>query len=43
MVVEDLDPTWHDPSSWVWRRQPMVANDYVRVIRCGAGFESNRQ
>jgi hypothetical protein len=37
LVVEDLDPVWREPSSWIWRRQPAVANDYVRAFRCGVG------
>jgi len=34
-VVEDLDRVWREPSSWVWSRRPVVANDYVRAFRCG--------
>jgi hypothetical protein len=36
VVVEDLDSVWREPSSWVWSRHPVVANDYVRVFRCGS-------
>jgi len=36
LVVEDLDLVWREPSSWVWRRQPAVANNYVRAFRCGS-------
>jgi len=36
VVVEESDRIWQDPSSWVWSRHPVVANDYVRVFRCGA-------
>jgi hypothetical protein len=35
ILVEDLDPVWREPSSWVWSRRPVVANDYVRAFRCG--------
>jgi hypothetical protein len=35
IVVEDSDPVWQDPSSWIWTRRPLVANDYVRAFRCG--------
>lgn len=35
IVVEDSDPVWQVPSSWIWTRQPLVANDYVRAFRCG--------
>ena len=37
LVVEDLDPVWQQPSSWVWTRQPVVANNYVRAFRCPIG------
>ena len=35
MIVQDTDPVWHDRSSWVWSREPLVANDYARAFRCG--------
>lgn len=35
IVVEDLDRVWHEPSSWVWSRTPVVVNAYVRVFPCG--------
>ena len=35
LVVEDWDPVWRDRSSWVWKQQPAVANNYVRAFRCG--------
>jgi hypothetical protein len=35
LVVQDLDRVWREPSSWVWARSPIVANDYVRGFRCG--------
>jgi hypothetical protein len=40
VVVEDLDRVWREPSSWVWSRHPAVANDYVRVFRCGRSADS---
>ena len=36
VVVEDSDRVWQQPSSWIWSRYPVVANDYVRAFRCGA-------
>ncbi len=42
VVVEDSDPAWQDRSSWVWTRQPTVANDYVRAFRCGAVTDLHR-
>jgi len=35
ILVEDSDRVWREPSSWVWSRHPVVANDYVRAFRCG--------
>jgi len=40
VVVEDSDRVWREPSSWIWRRHPAVANDYVRAFRCGADADS---
>ncbi len=40
VVVEDSDRVWQEPSSWVWSRHPVVANDYVRAFRCGAAADS---
>jgi hypothetical protein len=42
VVVEDLDPVWRDPSSWVWAWRPDVANDFVRAFRCGAAADGVR-
>ncbi|HKN72682.1 MAG TPA: hypothetical protein VJX30_16735 [Terriglobales bacterium] len=36
VVAEDADRVWQEPSSWVWSRHPVVANDYVKAFRCGA-------
>jgi hypothetical protein len=36
LIAQDTDPAWHDPSSWIWLRRPVVANDYVRAFSCGA-------
>jgi hypothetical protein len=35
VVVEDTDEVWQERSSWIWSRNPAVANDYVRAFRCG--------
>ncbi|MGO9775817.1 MAG: hypothetical protein ACLPM3_04420, partial [Terracidiphilus sp.] len=40
VVVEDTDPVWREPTSWIWRRQPAVANDYVRAFLCGAAADN---
>ncbi len=34
LLFKDTDPVWKDKSSWIWKAQPMISNDYVRVIRC---------
>ena len=34
IVANDTDPAWRDPYSWIWQRQPIVSNDYVRAFRC---------
>ena len=34
MVVKDTDGVWSDRSSWVWSRQPIFANDFVRLFSC---------
>jgi hypothetical protein len=40
VVVEDEDPVWREPSSWIWNRRPAVANDYVRAFRCGRAVDT---
>lgn len=35
IVVGDSDRVWGEPSSWIWSRRPVVANNYVRIFRCG--------
>jgi hypothetical protein len=36
IVVKNTDRAiWSDRSTWVWTRQPVVANDYARVFSCG--------
>jgi hypothetical protein len=35
LVVKDTDRAWKDPLSWVWKRTPLVANDYGRAFACG--------
>ncbi len=35
LVVKDTDKVWADKSSWVWNKQPDLANDYARVFLCG--------
>jgi hypothetical protein len=36
LLVTDVDPVWHDPDSWVWRSNTIVANDAMRAFVCGA-------
>ena len=35
LVVKDGDKVWADKNSWVWKRQPILANDYARAFLCG--------
>src|SRR5579872_3366593 len=30
------DPVWQRSDSWVWKRPALIANPFVRVIRCGS-------
>ena len=34
-VAKDTDAAWRSAQSWVWKRTPIFANDFVRVFRCG--------
>jgi hypothetical protein len=35
MLVDDLDPVWRRPNSWVWTRKPLLTNEHVRAFFCG--------
>jgi hypothetical protein len=35
LVAKDTDAVWGGEGTWVWRRQPVLANRFVRVFRCG--------
>jgi hypothetical protein len=35
LVAGEQDQAWQDHGSWVWSRQPIVANEYFRAIPCG--------
>lgn len=41
-VVEDADPVWREPNSWVWSKRPSLANAYVRAFRCGSAAQGDR-
>jgi hypothetical protein len=34
LVAKDTDPVWRNPHGWVWERQPVFANGYVRLFQC---------
>ena len=34
IVTQDLDPVWGDPSSFVWKEQPLFETPMVRVFHC---------
>ena len=35
MLVDDSDPVWGESDSWVWTRDPVLANKHVRAFACG--------
>lgn len=35
MLVDNSDPVWNHPDSWVWTRSPLISNNYVRAFECG--------
>ncbi len=35
LIVQDTDPVWQEPQSWVWREQPIASNEYARAFWCG--------
>jgi hypothetical protein len=35
LVVDDVDPVWKYPGSWVWDRPTLIANPSFRAIPCG--------
>ncbi|ABF39743.1 hypothetical protein Acid345_0738 [Candidatus Koribacter versatilis Ellin345] len=42
MIATDLDPIWQDQNSWVWQRQPLVANQRMRALPCGPSVHEQR-
>jgi hypothetical protein len=34
VVAKDTDIAWKSPTSWVWTRTPVFANDFVRLFAC---------
>jgi len=41
LVVQKNDPVWPVTLSWVWKRTPLLANDYGRVFTCGSNTKPN--
>jgi hypothetical protein len=35
LLFKDTDPVWQDKSSWMWKANPLLSNNFVRVIKCG--------
>jgi hypothetical protein len=35
LVVTRDDAAWQSPDSWVWRRNPVVTNSFIRALACG--------
>jgi hypothetical protein len=42
MLVDDLDEVWGEHDSWVWTRQPILANKHVRAFLCGDRLQAAR-
>jgi len=36
-VAKDTYKVWADKKSWVWKKQPILANRYARTFLCGRG------
>jgi len=36
LIVKDTDKVWQDRESWVWKKNPIVANNYGRAFACGS-------
>ena len=34
VIVKDTDAVWNDKTSWVWKREPLIGNNYARAFRC---------
>jgi hypothetical protein len=41
VVAKDTDAAWKNQASWVWTRQPIFANDFVRLFPCGKSVTSS--
>jgi hypothetical protein len=37
VIAKDTDTVWANRDSWVWRREPLVGNNYARAFLCGGG------
>jgi hypothetical protein len=35
LLFKDTDPVWKDKSSWIWKADPLLSNNFVRAIKCG--------
>jgi hypothetical protein len=35
LIVKDTDMVWQDRKSWVWKRTPMLENNYAKIFACG--------
>ncbi len=35
LIAKDTDRVWADGKSWIWKKQPLLANSYARAYRCG--------
>ena len=39
IAAKDTDGAWKARDSWVWREQPVFANQFVRLFQCAAPAE----
>lgn len=40
LVVKDTDAVWADKNSWVWKKEPLIANRYARAFLCSSADSS---
>jgi hypothetical protein len=43
LLVKDTDPVWVRRDVWVWRRQPITSNRFMRILPCGESFAAALQ
>jgi hypothetical protein len=41
LITTIYDPAWHDPNSWVWKLNPVLANPEFRALDCRSQSETS--